>query len=332
MIQISLCMIVKNEEKFLRRCLDSYKELMDEIIIVDTGSTDSTKAIAAEYTDKVYEFPWIRDFAAARNYAFSKATKDYVFSADADEVLDEDNRIRFEALKESLDSRIEIVQMKYGNQLSFGTVYNYDEEYRPKLFKRLREFIWTNPIHEQVMLSPVVYDSDIVITHKPHASHAKRDFETFLYHIEQGMSLNPHLIGMYARELFISGDAEDFSKARPYFEHLTMDTTCEQEVLHQACVVLTRACRLERDTVGMFKFAMKAMAMEECSEICVELGHFYKETNDFDEAVIWYYNGAFETEPQIKLTCKTKDAIEGLVSCYDKLGFKEQAEEYRKLL
>ena len=86
MIQISLCMIVKNEEKVLRRCLDSYLELMDEIIIVDTGSADSTKDIAAQYTDKVYEFPWRKDFAAARNYAFSKATKDYIFSADADEV------------------------------------------------------------------------------------------------------------------------------------------------------------------------------------------------------------------------------------------------------
>ena len=132
MIQISLCMIVKNEEKVLRRCLDSYLELMDEIIIVDTGSADSTKDIAAQYTDKVYEFPWRKDFAAARNYAFSKATKDYIFSADADEVLDDDNKARFRALKENLDSQIEIVQMKYGNQLSFGTVYNYDEEYRPK--------------------------------------------------------------------------------------------------------------------------------------------------------------------------------------------------------
>lgn len=332
MIQISLCMIVKNEEKVLRRCLDSYKELMDEIIVVDTGSTDATKAIAAEYTDKVYEFPWIKDFASARNYAFSKATKDYIFSADADEVLDEDNKAKFLALKGDLDSQIEIVQMKYGNQLSFGTVYNYDEEYRPKLFKRLRQFVWTNPIHEQVVLAPIVYDSDIVITHKPHASHAKRDFETFLYHIEQGMNLTPHLIGMYVRELFISGDAEDFNKTRAYFEHLTMDTACGQEVLHQACVVLTRACRLERDIVGMFKFAMKAMALEECSELCVELGRFYEDTNDLDEAVIWYYNGAFETEPQIKLTSKTKDAIEGLVSCYEKLGMEEQAEEYRKLL
>ena len=87
MITISVCMIVKNEEAQLRACLDSIKPIADEIVIVDTGSTDCTKAIAAEYTDLIYDFPWIDDFAAARNFAFSKATKDYIYTADADEVV-----------------------------------------------------------------------------------------------------------------------------------------------------------------------------------------------------------------------------------------------------
>ena len=71
MITISLCMIVKNEEKVLARCLDSIADLMDEIIIVDTGSSDNTKEIAKKYTDKIYDFAWIDDFSAARNYSFS---------------------------------------------------------------------------------------------------------------------------------------------------------------------------------------------------------------------------------------------------------------------
>ena len=78
MIRISCCMIVKDEEKVLARCLDSIADLMDEIIIVDTGSTDRTKEIARKYTDKIYDFKWIQDFSAARNYAFSLAKMEYI--------------------------------------------------------------------------------------------------------------------------------------------------------------------------------------------------------------------------------------------------------------
>lgn len=69
MIKVSLCMIVKNEEEVLRQCLDSVNNLCEEIIIVDTGSTDKTKEIAREYTDKIIDFKWIDDFSAARNIA-----------------------------------------------------------------------------------------------------------------------------------------------------------------------------------------------------------------------------------------------------------------------
>lgn len=75
MATISLCMIVKNEESVLARCLDSIADLMDEIIIVDTGSTDHTKEIAANYTDKIFDFDWKSDFSAARNYSFPRQRK-----------------------------------------------------------------------------------------------------------------------------------------------------------------------------------------------------------------------------------------------------------------
>ena len=81
-MKFSLCMIVKNESRTLARCLDSLKDIMDEIIIVDTGSTDDTKKIASRYTTKIYDYEWSDDFAAARNFAFSKAVGDYIYSAD----------------------------------------------------------------------------------------------------------------------------------------------------------------------------------------------------------------------------------------------------------
>ena len=87
MATISLCMIVKNEEKVLARCLDSVKPAVDEIVILDTGSTDATKDVAARYTDRIYDFPWVDDFSAARNASFAKASMTFTMWLDADDVL-----------------------------------------------------------------------------------------------------------------------------------------------------------------------------------------------------------------------------------------------------
>lgn len=87
MSTISLCMIVKNEQDVLSRCLLSAADLVDEIIIVDTGSTDATKEVAKNFTDKIYDFIWCDDFSKARNFSFSKATCDYVMWLDADDVI-----------------------------------------------------------------------------------------------------------------------------------------------------------------------------------------------------------------------------------------------------
>lgn len=328
MIQISLCMIVKNEEKILARCLDSVADLMDEIIIVDTGSTDATKEIAAHYTDKIYDFTWVDDFSAARNFAFSKATKEYIYSADADEVLSDENRERFRILKEALMPEVEIVQMKYGNQMQHGTVYNYDEEYRPKLFKRQREFVWVEKIHETVRLEPIVYDSEIVITHLPECSHAKRDLQNFAKQIKQGVRLSKRLHGMYARELYLTGDAEDFAQAAEFFISSAADADRSAEEMTEACCVAARAARFSGHDRLFFKYCSKVIAGEGCSEICCEMGHYHEDAGDYDEAAIWYYNAAYETVPVLSLAAGNTEPLEGLVRCYRQLGLEEQVQSY----
>lgn len=332
MVTISLCMIVKNEEKILERCLDSVADLVDEIVIADTGSTDATREIARRYTEKVYDFPWTDDFSAARNFVFSRATQEYIYSADADEVLSPENRERFRLLKETLLPEVEIVQMKYANQLQFNTVYNYDEEYRPKVFKRKRDFVWEAPIHETVRLEPVIYDSDIVITHLPGESHAKRDLANFQKHWRQGYRLPKRLLGMYARELLIAGDEEDFAQAAPVFLEAAADNERDGEEMAQSCCVAARAARLAGDTVSFFKYTSKVIAEEACSEICCEMGHFYEGLSDWEEAAIWYYNAVYETRPILALQSGGKESLEGLIRCYEALGCLEQADIYREEL
>lgn len=233
---ISVCMIVKNEEKVLARCLDSLKNVADEIIIADTGSDDQTKEIARRYTDKVYDFKWIGDFSAARNFVFSKATGDYIYSADADEVLDTGNIKRFTVLKRCLMPEVEIVTMIYVNPADINMAYNDLRERRPKLFKRLRTFTWIDPIHETVRLDPVVFDSDVEILHLPEENHSERDFKAFLKVLSDRGDMSDRLWSMYAKELFFNGKREDFAAAAPYFEKRAGgDETYEE--LEAACVV-----------------------------------------------------------------------------------------------
>lgn len=87
MVLISLCMITKNEENFLEQCLNSVKDLVKEIVIVDTGSSDQTKEIAKKFTNKIFDFKWCDDFSAARNESLKHATGEWIMILDADEVI-----------------------------------------------------------------------------------------------------------------------------------------------------------------------------------------------------------------------------------------------------
>lgn len=332
MITISTCMIVLNEEHILARCLDCVRRFSDEIIIVDTGSTDRTKEVAANYTDKIYDFEWINDFAAARNFSFSKASCEYIFTADADEIIDEANIRKILQLKEAILPEIDIVQMYYTNQLEYGTTYNYDQEYRPKLIKRLREFYWQDPLHETLRLEPVIYDSDIAIIHKPHERHCDRDFANLQKLIEGGEKLSAKLNIMYAKELFISGTTDDFLTAQPYFQSL-MDEILKEDELKAALCVLAKCAAIRQDPHLMLCAAIKNMADgNPSSEVCTCLGEYYMACEEYEEAAMWYYNAAYEAESQLAIQYGHDLPLQGLIRCYQIFGNEEMVSHYEQEL
>lgn len=148
----SLAMIARNNEDVLGQTLSCVKEFIDEIIVVDTGSTDRTIEVAKEHGAQVYEFEWIDDFAAARNYSFSKATGDWIMWLDTGDIIPDESIANFKKLKRSTticdpNSDAEMICSILNRgidengtiQSSFMTV---------RLLKRSANPIWKGAVHE----------------------------------------------------------------------------------------------------------------------------------------------------------------------------------------
>ncbi|MCP4414036.1 MAG: glycosyltransferase family 2 protein, partial [Gammaproteobacteria bacterium] len=108
---ISLCMIVKNEEELLPTCLESIRNYVDEIIIVDTGSIDRTVEVATKYNTKIFHHPWENSFSKARNYSLKHATCDWILILDADEEIDENDATRLKPLLRETDANLIYLQV-----------------------------------------------------------------------------------------------------------------------------------------------------------------------------------------------------------------------------
>jgi glycosyltransferase involved in cell wall biosynthesis len=145
---ISLCMIVKNEEKVIGRCLSSVAHLVDEVIIVDTGSIDKTKQVVSNFTSKVYDFTWVNDFSAARNFAASKASGEWILVLDADEYIDEEN---FEDFKAELKRDNGIYDAYTAKILNFTGNFgeNLLQNHHDRVYKNNAGIIYYRKIHEQ---------------------------------------------------------------------------------------------------------------------------------------------------------------------------------------
>jgi glycosyltransferase involved in cell wall biosynthesis len=145
MSTIAVCVLAKNEERILEKCLQSIFTIADEIIFIDTGSTDKTIDIATKYTSKIFYQAWNDDFASMYNLAFSKSTADYCMLWDADFVLQENSSKRLNELKKADFENADQVSLKWNTQFdNFGNVTAF--VYRPLIFKA-GKFTWKYPTH-----------------------------------------------------------------------------------------------------------------------------------------------------------------------------------------
>lgn len=145
---LSLCMIVKDEEAMLGQCLDAVREFVDEIVIVDTGSTDRTVEIAAEHDARILHHAWTGDFAEARNVSFDAATSDWILYLDADEVLVDGDGPRLRALTGHVwREALYLTETNHTGRLEDGTSVNHNAL---RLFRNRPEYRFTGRIHEQI--------------------------------------------------------------------------------------------------------------------------------------------------------------------------------------
>ena len=153
-IRISQCMIVKNEEKNIRRALSWAKDIAFEQIVVDTGSTDRTVEIAREMGAKIYHFQWIDDFAAAKNYAIEQASGDWIAFLDADEYMNREDTKKLVRLLEDISvprpgAKIPLFVRCAWIQLDDnGKPFSVDPQDR--IFRNRKDLRYHGKIHEQI--------------------------------------------------------------------------------------------------------------------------------------------------------------------------------------
>ena len=167
-MQLSLCMIVKNEEADLPHCVNSVKPVLDEIIIVDTGSTDNTKEVARQLGAKVFDFSWVDDFSAARNESILRATGDYILWLDADDRVDPPEMEKLGLLQQNFSwKKNKAYYLRVNSQSPMDGETHF---YQLRVFPNVAGARFEGRVHEQVFyrlkkLGMEFVQTDIMIRH-----------------------------------------------------------------------------------------------------------------------------------------------------------------------
>lgn len=286
MITISLCMIVKNEERVLGRCLDSVQGIADEIVIVDTGSTDQTVEIAKHYTEKVFPFVWQEDFSAARNESFSHARMDYCLWLDADDVLEKEGRQKLLELKETLSPEVDIVMLPYHTAFDEAgrPTFCY---YRERLIRRKIGARWEGVVHEAITpQGKVVYDSAPVVHRKEGVGDPDRNLRIYEKYAAGGGKLSPRDRFYFARELWYH---KEYPRAEKILEEFLGSGQGWKENCIEACQILAQC----RQAMGKEEEALSALTQalrygHPRGELCCAIGNWFIRKKEYQTALYWY--------------------------------------------
>lgn len=329
MATISLCMIVRDEESVLERCLACMKEIADEIIIIDTGSQDSTKQIAMQYTDKVYDYPWEDNFASARNFSFSKATMDYQMWLDADDIISPESQAQLLQLKQNLTADIVMLPYHVAFDEHNHPTFTY---YRERILKRSKNFRWHGAVHEAITPSgDIIYAEPAILHKKLYINDADRNLRIFEKQLAEKKYLNTREKFYYARELFYH---HQYQKAiTAYVDFLSQpDGWVENRIT--ACQQLAKCCLELGETDSALQALLQSFLYDHPrAEICCDIGEIKIKQQRYEEAIFWYQsalNIPFSSEDGgfSQPDCHDYIPYMQLCVCYDRLKNVSLAKSY----
>ena len=326
---LSVCLIVRDEEEVLARCLDCVKKFADEIVIVDTGSKDKTVKIATDYTQNIYTFKWCDNFSAARNFAFSKATCNYVMWLDADDVITDENCTHIRNLVK--DGGFDMAYLLYaaafdGDNPTF--VYN-----RERIFLRSLDYRFSGAVHEAVVpRGKCVYSSARIDHKKVKAGDSMRNLSIYQKLIVGGNSLNEREKFYYGRELLFNKMYRESSAVLENF--LSGDGWVENKI--EACVNLyycyIELGNKERAMQSLLKTLLYAPPR---AQVCCMLGSYFTDNSNIPAAIYWYTR-ALDCKNEVLSGAFVNTDYSEFIPCmqlcvlYDRLGEVEKANGFNE--
>ncbi|MGN0818139.1 MAG: glycosyltransferase [Candidatus Coproplasma sp.] len=324
-MSLSVCMIVRDEEETLPRCLDCVKKFADQIVIVDTGSTDNTVIIAEDYGAEVYFFAWRDDFSAARNFSFSKAECDYIMWLDADDVVEDEDCIKINLLKER--GGFDVAFLKY---VSCGGAFVY---YRERILRRAKNFLWQGMVHEAITPDGTIIYSDAKISHeKVKENPPLRNLSIYQKAIARGICLNEREKFYYGRELYFNKMYRE--SAAVLTDFLQGGGWVENKI--EACRTIFSARQKLGDGEGALSALLRAFtyAAPKCEDCCT-LGAYFFEKGDFPSAIFWYKSALVSPEKEedggfVNLDYREFVPCIQLCVLYDRMGDFKTASEFNE--
>lgn len=346
---LSVCIITKNEEKNIASCLRCLKPYGFELIVADTGSADGTREIALQYTENVYDFPWCNDFAAAKNFAVSKASYPYVMVIDSDEFLEKIDVDKLSQMIKQYPDRVGRIRRR--NIFTRNGQQQENQEWINRIFPK-DKFHYEGRIHEQITAMDgneyETYQAPVVIEHtgydltpEERKEKANRNFTLLMQELEcleeeaqqeekengQENQQIPYILYQLGKSCYM---AEEYGKACEYFSKgLSYDLNPKLEYVIDMVETYGYALLNSGQAEMALSFENIYEAFGNSADFQFLMGLIYMNNARFERAIEEFQKATRHKECRNK-GVNSYSAYYNIGVIYECLGKKEEAVKYYK--